>query len=322
MAQPVIVEVLDDQGRVRHRSAVHGLPATIGRAYSNDVILDDPYVCPRHARIARSGRGALVVEDVGSVNGVRDESGARVQQAVVGDGQALRLGRTRVRVRAADHDVPPALRDVDAASAIPRRLAPARVSLGIVVAAFAAFAAAAYLDSVTRITAGEIARDATGTSLAVLLWAAGWSVASRIVVHEFRLLRLWAVMSAAVVAFQLIDSARGWLSFALPDSGMAELTAGTLLLVLVPAVLYAHLVIVSPLSRSRARRALLFITAAATAIVLLFSLAGRSGRTSGIEYESRLEPVGARWVHTVSLDEFTRGAIALRHQADELATEP
>ena len=44
--------------------------ARIGRAYDNDVVVDDPYVAPHHARIVRDEAGELFAEDLGSVNGL------------------------------------------------------------------------------------------------------------------------------------------------------------------------------------------------------------------------------------------------------------
>jgi hypothetical protein len=47
------VEILDKRGHVMQRLRVERLPATIGRAYTNDVILDDPFVSAEAAK-ARS----------------------------------------------------------------------------------------------------------------------------------------------------------------------------------------------------------------------------------------------------------------------------
>ena len=69
-ATPIILEVLDRRGRPLQRLRVETLPLTIGRDLGNDVQLDDPYVCPQHARIVRDPDGRLVVEDLSSVNGL------------------------------------------------------------------------------------------------------------------------------------------------------------------------------------------------------------------------------------------------------------
>ena len=65
------LEVLDRRGRLLARHRVDQWPVTVGRAYTSDVIVDDPYVCPAHVRLSRNGDAGLVVEDLGSVNGTR-----------------------------------------------------------------------------------------------------------------------------------------------------------------------------------------------------------------------------------------------------------
>ena len=42
----------------------------IGRAYDNDVVLDDPYVAPHHLHLGRNEDGRLQADDLGTVNGL------------------------------------------------------------------------------------------------------------------------------------------------------------------------------------------------------------------------------------------------------------
>jgi signal transduction histidine kinase len=78
--------------------------ASIGRAYDNDVVLDDPYVAPHHVRLAREADGALYAEDLGTVNGISTGPRARRQSRVPLDGrEVLHVGRTLLRVRDDGH---------------------------------------------------------------------------------------------------------------------------------------------------------------------------------------------------------------------------
>ena len=53
----IFLEVLDRRGRLLDRHRIDRCPITIGRAYANDVIVDDPYVCPTHLRLLRTDPG-------------------------------------------------------------------------------------------------------------------------------------------------------------------------------------------------------------------------------------------------------------------------
>ena len=69
MAALGYIEILDGKGGVSERIAVDGFPVTVGRAYGNQVILSDPFVCPRHLKIAQDEQGRLLASDLDSVNG-------------------------------------------------------------------------------------------------------------------------------------------------------------------------------------------------------------------------------------------------------------
>ena len=53
MAPLGYVEVLDAKGNVTERVRVDSFPIQVGRAYSNHVVINDPYVCPVHLAIER-----------------------------------------------------------------------------------------------------------------------------------------------------------------------------------------------------------------------------------------------------------------------------
>ena len=78
----LVVEVIQPNGE-RSRYQLNGLPLTIGRAVANDIVVDDPYADATHARLTMDETGAVVVEDLASVNGVvtKDE---RVSRSTIG----------------------------------------------------------------------------------------------------------------------------------------------------------------------------------------------------------------------------------------------
>ena len=90
---------------------------------AGSVRIDDAAVSSRHCRVRHVGR-AVVVEDLGSRNGVR-VAGARVPRAVLELGGAFEIGRTAVRIDPVDRS-PEAERPLDGligASAAMRKLA-------------------------------------------------------------------------------------------------------------------------------------------------------------------------------------------------------
>jgi hypothetical protein len=73
-----------------------GTALTIGRSPDNDLVLADGRVSRHHARIS-SRAGRLVLTDLGSTNGTL-VNGARVTEIVLGFGDELAMGTTRIDV--------------------------------------------------------------------------------------------------------------------------------------------------------------------------------------------------------------------------------
>jgi Protein of unknown function (DUF3662)/FHA domain len=72
----------------------HG-PWTIGRSQENDIVISDPNVSRRHARLSRADNG-FVVEDLGSTNGTLLD-GAPIDRERIESGDELTFGQSTAR---------------------------------------------------------------------------------------------------------------------------------------------------------------------------------------------------------------------------------
>jgi pSer/pThr/pTyr-binding forkhead associated (FHA) protein len=87
-----------------------GAELAVGRAVDNDIVLDDPSLSRKHARLYRRGPGELEVEDLGSSNGTFVNE-RKVGRGMVEPGDLLRFGELAFRV---DGDVQRAARHAGA----------------------------------------------------------------------------------------------------------------------------------------------------------------------------------------------------------------
>jgi hypothetical protein len=70
-------------------------PWGVGRSQENDIVINDPNVSRRHARISRSDN-SFVVEDLGSTNGTLLD-GAPIDREMIEGGDELTFGQTTAR---------------------------------------------------------------------------------------------------------------------------------------------------------------------------------------------------------------------------------
>lgn len=81
------------------------LPAVVGRGEEADVMLSDPSISRRHCKFTLNAYDAIIVQDLGSTNGVyvRDE---RVKQAAIVVDEPFQIGARQVKIQMVDAPLP------------------------------------------------------------------------------------------------------------------------------------------------------------------------------------------------------------------------
>ena len=91
LAREVVELVLDER---TYPLEGHG-PWTVGRSQDNDIVVPDPNVSRRHARLSRADNG-FIVEDLGSTNGTLLD-GAPIDRERIESGDELTFGQSTAR---------------------------------------------------------------------------------------------------------------------------------------------------------------------------------------------------------------------------------
>lgn len=169
-----MVEVLSRFGQVRSRQRLTSFPATLGRAYNCDVILDEADVSAVHARLTKNADGTLTLEDAGSTNGLRHKR-KKIASLPVTSGVEVRIGSAQVRFIALDEKVPKT--QLFRLSRLDRWTA---VGVGFLLFMVTELFTDWYLKA-TRVHFSEVVEAILGLSiLFVGGWAFIWSLASRV----------------------------------------------------------------------------------------------------------------------------------------------
>ncbi len=320
------VEILDKRGHVMQRVRVERLPATIGRAYTNDVILDDPFVSAEHAGIGRDDAGNIRVEDLGSKNGLYQlHPSQQIAHAPVAGEQQFRVGQTILRIRDAHHPVPvtlPLRVSRKAGQVFENRLA----CSGIVAFVAAMLAMDAYLASYERLTPGPILTKLAALAALLIVWAGGWSLASRVFSSQFRLAQHAAAAALCVLAFCLFDHALDYYAFAFAADRSVQVLGWGGAFGWLAITMYSHLRLSSAAPRSRL--ALGAILAAGAVVGLagllvagIYSSPSAYYFTSQPRYPAQLKPPSTRIAHSRGVEDFFSEARELRARVDAASAD-
>ncbi len=319
--EPVIfLELVDRKGNVQERFRLTSFPATIGRGYSNTVILDDRYVSPQHAIIRHDELGALWIEDLASANGLfRD--GNRVERVALGSGTRFQLGRTQFRVCTPDQAVEPVLREARPSHGIVSIMSSRAGVLALCGLAVLAIMSNLYLKSYNRVTPFQLLAQSLGIMTIFLVWSGAWALVNRVVAQRFAFGQHLAMASVAVVALLLFQPIAEYLEFLFAPLQVLKWGETVAEALFLAGLLYGHLAIIGTVTRTRRMVFSGAISIVIFSFVALNEYANHGWYNPAAERPAQLKPIGAGLLRTVNMEEFLVRAKRLKAAVDSLADD-
>ncbi|MCE9670250.1 FHA domain-containing protein [Myxococcus stipitatus] len=321
MDEVIFLEVLEgDAVDARHR--LERFPVSVGRAYTNDVILDDPKVSAEHLRIERREDGVLVVRDVGSQNGTwRVDPWARLAEMELGPDARVAVGDTVLRFRSRDHAVADTV--IAEAPAAPRErlFERARAFPVAMLSLLGLSLLESHLGNYGRTDWGSLTVAVVMPLVLTLLWAGGWSVASRIARRQFHYRTHATIAALVLLGAVALPPLITLLGFSLAvGSGLGWLQH-LCFLVLMGWGLFWHLRYVTRWESGRLVRVLVVVTLVFGALSRADDLLGNESFSTSLDFPRTLLPPSLRLVRAQSVESFFEGTDGLRESVDALAKE-
>lgn len=259
-----LIELLDREGRVAQAVSVRHWPVTLGRALSNDVVLDDPHVAAHHASLQFLADGTVELTVGDSINGIhhqglRHGSGARV---ALGPGPAsVQLGGVQLRLRLAGEEL---------AAERPLPVLAATQKNGPLVAGLAFMGLALFNHWLTLDPGAEASAWtplAVGVPVALAAWSGLWALASKLFQHRFDFMGHLRIVLPWLLGIELMDVALNMLAASLGWTWLWRLV-GPLQVLLGLLLLRAHLVHMLPHARRAVGLSLAAMAVVGTAVHL------------------------------------------------------
>lgn len=103
--EKVVLQTYNSETHERKREIFDKFPIAIGRSFTNDLILSDPYVSEKHVLVTCED-DVIRVEDLGSENGLFLNGDVETRhKAVIVSGESFLLGKTQVHLFLESHPV-------------------------------------------------------------------------------------------------------------------------------------------------------------------------------------------------------------------------
>ncbi len=321
MDEVIFLEVIEgDVVHARHR--LERFPVTVGRAYSNDIILDDPKVSPVHLRIERTEEGGLVVRDLGSRNGTfRMEPWARLAEMTLAQDARVMVGDTVLRFRGQSYAVPEALEAEAPVGPRQRIFERPQTFLGALGGVMLAALLSSYLARYDKPDWGELVFSMLLPTALTLAWAGGWSIASRISRRQFYFRAHGAIGGLVLWGMLCIPGLMLVLSFSLGWAESRQWPGLLLYLVLTGWGLFWHLRYVTRWDSRRLGAIVTAIVLGLGTLIQTQELFGNEEFSYSLSFPRVLLPSSFRLMPASSVDEFFDEATDLQQQVDELAKE-
>ncbi len=308
MAAVMWIEVLARDGGVHSRERIEAAEARVGRAFDNDVVVDDPHVAPHHLRVFRGDDGELVAEDLGSINGLYAEHGAaRVPRLSLRNEPGLRIGRTILRVHDGAHPVA-------AEKPLTPPRAHARWDVALSAGLFLLILLLNWLNLTTEPNANVVLLPMLSLATALAVWTGLWAVLSRVFFGQAQFALHLRIAVTACIAIVLWDLLTETLSFSFAWRTIAEHAALGAWAIL-GATCYAHLAAIGPRHLKVVVSVVLALVASGAALQAVSKAETRDvlGQRATL---GDLRPPAFRAVPLATTDEFFREAAETRARVD------
>lgn len=309
MNRPIFVEQLTPDGEVLHRSKVAHLPITIGRAYDNDIILDDPHTAAHHAQIELNQLDELIIADLGSYNGIT-YANTRENFFVIGGDDVYRLGHTRLRIRTADYTV--AAEVTDLTNHRWEGVLPALTGLALLLITGLL---STWLADLNQGTLDKYLLELVSVFGFVIGWSGIWALFGKLFTGHARFGRHLFIASAGLAFLELWEHLSGLIAYAFSWESLQTFSVHPIIFICA-VVLYFHFLTAG---NKRPHRLKIYLAAIAIlgSVITMTKEYQASNHLSDELYMSRIYPPALRISRDHSLEEFMADMESLKTNVDK-----
>ena len=301
----LVVQVVARSARSQEITRSNAGWITIGRGFGNDIVLADPFVAPEQIVIERAPSGWMlrVLDDTNDV--LRNGASVGPAGVMLESGDRITLGRTDLEVYDESHRLEPTRKLPLSFWVSPGRVS-ARLALGALAGISIVDASLDFLQLSSDLEWHKYAYASLSAALIILVWAALWSVAGRVLRHQPQ---FWVQLLATLFVYLgliLLDPLFGLLRF-VTGNVTIDLAANSLL-VFIGLVVLLRLNLFFATNVRHTLRAAFVTSAMVVGLTLLASQIAKDDFEAEPVYSNIVRPPFMHLVADRSIDDFLAAA--------------
>lgn len=221
----LIIELITRNNKVQSFHKLSGETIRIGRAYDNDLVLQEEHTSPYHAKIEYSEEGELTLIDNDSVNGIRDRKnkvlGSKVQ---LKSGDVVTIGKHLIRILLPNHEITQT-KKLNVLEDVARHMNQWYLALLAALVFFSSTIIKSYLSSVTEIIWSKLSATALLVTIALMLVPMLIALSARVFKKEVKFFTAVVFSFAMFVTWQITTAFGQILLFNWGDAGLVTVGA-------------------------------------------------------------------------------------------------
>ena len=277
---------------------------SLGRAFSNDIIVTDPYVGECQLRVCLSPASEYdwhieITDQTNPIflNGKNIES----EGIDLRSGDKLTTGRTRIVFYAEDHAVP-VTREFSIANWLHNHKFKPYIAILMLLVLFGSTMLASYLETATELDWGRVSSVAWGYLIVAFIWAAGWSLAGRLLKGDYYLSSHLFFTSICLILLLLLNDLGSYIDYMFSSTLAGEIVDWIVIVLLNGLLIGFNLSLVTHSSRTFKKGLL----ASACIVATLASMAYMSQEeySNAPSHSATIKPAFMPNASSVSIDQF------------------
>jgi hypothetical protein len=308
------VEILDRHGDVSSRHPVHAWPLKVGRAYTSDIVLDDPYVAADHLEINPVGDGTYQFKVVNSVNAMTiDTLRGKQTEASISAKQLVRIGHTQFRIRPIDYAVSP--EKPMPSNAWSRSWPALFVGVTVLILTYLLTQWLNYdRDEGYRI----LLLPVVGAIALLLLWVGFWALIGRVLSGRANFIAHTVNASLGISLFIFLNVLLyGYMDFVFDFDLMTNVLPDVLEPLIIGILLFRHIGLVSRMSRRRLGMIVVALMASLIGFGYVTEKWNADNNITSMSFSRTIGPPFMLLAHGKSTEAFIAGAGKLKSKVDE-----